>query len=206
MTTEFLEPIRVLEEDHVFFDAVEHVVLAPHVGEAGLHLVRHVRLHAAARKEPEQRDELDQRDADQQHHVGQRAEPLHRAEGSVPQPRRRFDDGVDGRQAPLPRTDEDGQHEARTTFIRALEAVPRPWIAARRKGLASLPNLLDPPLVVARHSLADEVMQLAGELERDEEEDDAFGFDLAAQGVAPAHDRDIAVLLGDGEPHEGQRG
>ena len=104
----------------------------------------------------------------------------------------------------MPRTHEHGQHQEEQNLHPALEAEPRPWIAARRKGLAPVPDLRDPPLVVAGHSLADEVVQLARELERNEEEDDPFRFDLAAQGVAPAHDRDVAVLLGDRESHDGR--
>ena len=84
-----------LEEDDVLLDPLEHVVLAPHVGEAGLDLGRHVGLDAALRHEPEDGDELQDGQPDEEHDVEQRRHALHRPEGQVPQPAR----GLDQRRA-----------------------------------------------------------------------------------------------------------
>ena len=60
-----LDLLGVLQEDDVLLDPLEHVVLAPDVGEPGLDVVGEVDVHPAPGQEPEDGDELDHDDQEQ---------------------------------------------------------------------------------------------------------------------------------------------
>ena len=82
-----LDGVRVLQEDDVLLDPVDHVVLAPDVAEEGGDVVGEVGVDAATREQPEQADELerDEEEREQQlHDERQRLVEQVRAPGRSP--------------------------------------------------------------------------------------------------------------------------
>ena len=160
-----LDLLRLLEEDDVLLDPVEHVVLAPDVGEPGLHLGRHVGLDAALRHEPEDGHELQDGHPHEEHDVEQRRHALERSEGQVPQPARGLGQRRQRRHTPQGAEDAHGDDGEDREPERPVDAVAEPRVHLVDPAVPRAPDVLLPELVVGRRALADEDVDLAEDLQ-----------------------------------------
>jgi hypothetical protein len=160
-----LDQLGVLEEDDVLLDPLEHVVLAPHVGEPGLDVVGVVDVDAAPGQEPEQQAELGDREeqVDRVLEEGRQVVPQDRRDGHQRGYRRLVGD--------LARDDaDDGDHHHPADD--PADPMPRPRRElALRQPIRPGPDLLHPELVVARRALADQEVRLVQQLESGQDED-----------------------------------
>jgi len=178
-----LDELGVLKEDDVLLDPLEHVVLAPDVGEPGLDVVGVVDVDTAPGQEPEQQGELrdgQAQDKDDLEYERERA-PRERGDPRQRQERRRVDDLA--RDDPDDGEDDDPADDPGDPELRPGREVsvgePRPLA----------PYLLEPELVVRGGVLADEEVELVDKLEPDQDEDPQAQMHLDPAGVEEADER-----------------
>ena len=97
-----LDRVRVLQEDDVLLDPLDHVVLAPDVGEAGVDVVRVVGVDAAPGEQPEQPDELERDEEEREQQLQDQRQRLEEQRGRLEERQDRR--GVEDLRRPRPRT------------------------------------------------------------------------------------------------------
>jgi len=162
-----LDRVGLLEEDDVLLDPLDHVVLAPDVGEPRLDVVREVRLDPAAGHEPE--------DAEDLHDAEQQAEGQLQGERRGLQQQRGSLEDRDDRRLVDDLADHEGDHgDPDQQLDRPGQPIAGP--VAEPAVCPALPAAEDPrgeELVVAGRALADQEVDLAEDLEPAQPEEPA---------------------------------
>ncbi len=165
VATTVLDRFGIVEEDHVLLDPLQDRVLPLHVGEARLQVVRHVRVDAAARQEPEQPSELDDDEEESERQLEDEGEGRDEAAGRVeePEPHR-----VGLEQAPEERAEREQEDER---LERPRRAEPRPVIHLPQPTRGAGEHGLLPEAVVALRMLLDQEMGLPDHLDAQEHQE-----------------------------------
>src|SRR5215207_419504 len=200
VSTLFLDLVRVLEEEDVFFNAREHVVLSPHVREPRLDVVRVIDVDTATRQQPEQADELE---GDEEEGEGELEDERH----DLPYDRGRLKDrhnrrGIEdlarhNRVEPNPHQDlqDAGETESRPV------GEPAP-----NGAICTAENLLCPEPVISGPVLADHKMNLPDDLKAHQRQQPPIAAELNPDGVRERQDRIACHGRPDHEPpHDSQQ-
>src|SRR4029079_9205796 len=189
--------LRPLQEVEVLLDPPHDVVLAPDVAEAGLDLAGLERL-----------DTADEEDAEEEHDVDEAAE---RAEGDgqsdrqadrrveedvAEPPRRRLGQRLDRPDPPHPRQEQTDHRKDGEALHQTRQPEPRVRLHLAHLPFPAAEDLLLPEGVVALRVLGDEVVDLADDLQTEQDHDPPLGAQLVAEGLTPRHQRDLRLLFG----------
>ena len=178
----FLDDLRVLEEDDVLLDPLEHVVLAPDIREPGLDVVGVVHVDSAPGHEPEEGDELE-------HHEQERERDLQHVWQHVPDQLGSFEQREQGRGVnDLPgdhRDHGDPEHPLQQPRHAEPGPVRDPAVGDPLDAPEYHPG---PEPVVAPRVLADQEVDLAEHLQAEQDEHPPAGPYLDPYRVREPHE------------------
>ena len=199
VATLLLDRLRPLQEDDVLLHLRQHVVLSPHIGKAGLDVVRVVDVDPAAGQEPEDRNELE-------HDDKQDREDLQQHRKDLPQDRGRLEERENRRGVEEGRRDNREHRDPEHPLQHPREAEARP-VAEPAVG-EPLETAEDPPgpeLVIAGPPLTDEEVNLAQDLQTQQHQNPRRRRDLHPHCLDERHDRGVLGHRGPDEKEPDQR-